>query len=313
MATWKEIKRRIGSIKNTAKITKAMELISTVKMKKAQDLANEKKEYINWILKVFMNINSSLSDTQYFNTENSSSKTLWIIVTSNKWLCWGYNINVMKKINDYIKESNDKVNSEGRENPLVWKIDFISLWKRWSQFIAKTGHKIVADFSEDFSDNINYDFSKSASRLIIEKFTSGEYDKVVVFYNYYVNTIRQIPVARDFLPLRDESIEKYFSTILGKDYKYTEDDEIINYTIEPSVEELLEEVLPMLIDSMLYDILIESKASEHSSRMLAMKNAKDNANKYASKLQLQYNKARQAAITKEISEIVGWVESMKDV
>ena len=300
MATWKEIKRRINSIKNTAKITKAMELISTVKMKKAQDLANEKKEYINWILKVFMNLNDSLSHTKYFNTENGSWKTLWIIITSNKWLCWGYNINVMKKINEYVKENNEKV-------------DFVSLWKRWSQFIARTWNKIIADFSEDFTDNINYDFSKSASRLIVEKFTSGEYDKVVVFYNYYINTIKQIPVARDFLPLTDESIEKYFSVILGEEYKYTEDDNILNHTVEPSVEELLDEVLPMLIDSMLYDILIESKASEHSSRMLAMKNAKDNANKYANKLQLQYNKARQAAITKEISEIVGWVESMKDV
>ena len=121
MATWIEIKRRINSIKNTAKITKAMELISTVKMKKAQELALEKKEYINWILKVFMNMNDSLSDTQYFNTENSSSKTLWIIITSNKWLCWGYNINVMKKINEYMKENDEK-------------IDFVSLWKRWSQF-----------------------------------------------------------------------------------------------------------------------------------------------------------------------------------
>ncbi len=205
----------------------------------------------------------------------------------------------MKKVNEYMK-SNDE------------KIDFCSLWKRWSQFIARTGNNIIADFSKDFSDNIDYGYSKSVSRFISEKFATGEYGKVVVFYNYYVNTIRQIPVARDLLPLTDESIEKYFSAILGTDYKYTNDDMALNYTIEPSVEELIDEVLPMLLDAMFYDILIQSKASEHSSRMIAMKNAKDNANKYASKLLLQYNKARQAAITKEVSEIVSGVESMKD-
>ena len=301
MANWKEIKRRIGSIKNTAKITKAMELISTVKMKKAQDLALEKKEYINWILKVIMNLNDSLSENVFFNEWNTSGKTLWVIITSNKWLCWGYNINVMKKVNEYIKVNWDE-------------IDFITLWKRGSQFVARTGNQILADFSENFTDNIDYHFSKSASRLISEKFIKEGYSKVVVFYNYYKNTITQIPVARDFLPLTDVSIEKYFEATLWDDFKKSENkDESYKYTVEPTVEELVDEVLPMLIDSMFYDILIESKASEHSSRMIAMKNAKDNANKFASKLQLQYNKARQAAITKEISEIVGWVESMKDV
>lgn len=300
MANWKEIKRKIKSIKNTSKITKAMELISTVKMKKAQDLALEKKEYISWILKVVKNLNSSLSDNVFFNNDIKEGKTLWIIITSNKWLCWGYNINVMKKINSYIKET--------------WEnLDFVSLWKRWSSFVARTGNNIIADFSEDFTDNIDYQFSKSSSRFISEKFSSWEYTKVVVFYNYYVNTIKQIPVSREFLPLTNESIEKYFISILWDDYKEEQAEEISNYSVEPSVDELIEEVLPMLIDSMFYDILIESKASEHSSRMIAMKNAKDNANKFASKLQLQYNKARQASITKEVSEIVSWVESMKDV
>ncbi len=299
MATWKEIKRRIKSIKNTSKITKAMELISTVKMKKAQDLALEKKEYIKWILEVLMNLNWSLSDSKYFKKNSNSSKTLWLIITSNKWLCWGYNVNVMKKVNEYMKSN--------------WNnIDFVTLGKRWSQFITRTWNKIVADFSGSFTDNIDLRFSKSVSRYILEKLTSWEYWNIVIFYNYYVNTIRQISVSRDFLPLTDSSIENYFSIILWKEYKYTNDDMILNYTIEPTIDELIEEVIPMLIDSMFYDILIQSKASEHSSRMVAMKNAKDNANKYASKLTLQYNKARQAAITKEVSEIVSWVESMKD-
>ena len=301
MANWKEIKRRIGSIKNTAKITKAMELISTVKMKKAQDLALEKKEYISWILKVIMNLNDSLSENVFFEWIEKSSKTLWVIITSNKWLCWGYNINVMKKVNEYMKLNDEQ-------------IDFVTLWKRGSQFVARTGNHIIADFSEDFTDNIDYNFSKSASRFISDKFSKEGYDKIVIFYNYYKNTITQIPVVRWFLPLTDDSIIKYFKATLGNDYiKPEENNENYKYTVEPTIEELIDEVLPMLIDSMFYDILIESKASEHSSRMIAMKNANENANKFASKLQLKYNKARQTAITTEISEIVGWVESMKDI
>lgn len=303
MASWKEIKRRIKSIKNTWKITKAMELISTVKMKKAQDLAVEKKSYVKSLLEVFLKISSSFWESKFFSSENTW-KTLWIIITSNKWLCWGYNINVMKKINSYMKEN-------------VWeKIDFISIWKRWSLFVWRTWNNLIADFSSDFSDNIDVLFTKQVSRLISEKFLSWEYSKVEVFYSHYVNTIKQIPLAREFFPLTKEAIEKYFKQIFWEaEYnqihsEYNNSKEV-DYTVEPTKEEVLNELLPMLVDSMFFDIVLEAKASEHSSRMIAMKNAKDNANKFASKLTLAYNKARQASITKEITEIVSWVESMK--
>lgn len=305
MANWKEIKRRIKSIKNTGKITKAMELISTVKMKKAQDLALEKKAYIRSVLEVFLSISDSLSESKFFSKHTTEWKTLGVIITSNKWLCWGYNINVMKKVSQYMKENS-------------WeKIDFVAVGKRWSQFIWRTGNTLVADFSTEFNDNIDLYFAKSISRLIQEKFLSPEYSKIKIFYNHYVNTIKQIPVAREFLPLTKVEIELYFKQVFWEDF-YEDKDYLKNniaktdYTIEPSKAEILKELLPMLIDSMFYDILIESKASEHSSRMIAMKNAKDNANKYAQKLTLAYNKARQAAITKEVSEIVSGVESMKE-
>lgn len=304
MSNWKEIKRRIKSIKNTWKITKAMELISTVKMKKAWGLALEKKAYMRSMLEVFLSLSDSLSESKFFANEKWW-KTLAIIITSNKWLCWGYNINVMKKVSNYIKQ-----------NPSE-KLDFITIWKKWSQFIARSGNSIVSDFSPDFWDNINYNFSRSISRLIAEKFTCEDYSKVKVFYSHYVNTIKQIPVVRKFLPLTKVWIELYFKQIFWENFyeekEFLKQDTMASkYTIEPSREELLDEVMPMLIDSMFYDILIESKASEHSSRMIAMKNAKDNAWKYATKLTLAYNKARQASITKEVSEIVSWVESMKD-
>jgi F-type H+-transporting ATPase subunit gamma len=135
---------------------------------------------------------------------------------------------------------------------------------------------------------------------------SGKYNKVVVFYNHYVNTIRQIPVAREFLPLEASEIKSYLYNLLEDHYDLDEElktDNISGYEIEPSVEDLAEHVIPMILDMMFYDILLEAKASEHSSRMIAMKNAKDNAKKIADDLTLVYNKARQAAITREVSEI----------
>ncbi len=305
MATAKEIKRRIKSIKNTAKITKAMELISTVKMKKAQDLANHKKEYIKSMMKIFFNLTETLSDDKYFSNNNKTWKTLAIVITSNKWLCWGYNVNVMKKINSYLKDHKDE------------KVDFVTIWKRWMQFIWRTWNEIIADFSSDFSDYITPHFSSSISQMVIEKFISWEYDKVQIFYNHFVNTIKQVPVSHTLFPVTKVEIENYFKQTLSWDY-YIEKENIKSencityYEIEPSKEILLDQVIPMILNSMFFDILLEAKASEHSSRMIAMKNAKDSANKFAKKLTLSYNKARQWAITKEVSEIVSWVESMKD-
>ncbi len=304
MANWKEIKRRIKSIKNTAKITKAMELISTVKMKKAQDLALEKKAYIRSMLEIFLSLTDSLNETKYFK-HNNWWKTLNIVIASNKWLCWWYNVWVFKKVNSYVKLHSAE------------QIDYISIWKRATSFLARTWNNIVADFSADYTDILTFEFSKPISRFILEKFLTWEYSKINVFYTHYVNTIKQVVVQKEFLPLTKVWIEMYFKQVFWNDF--FEDKDFLKsevskakYTIEPSKEELLDELLPMILDSMFFDLLIEAKASEHSSRMIAMKNAKDNANKFASKLTLIYNKTRQASITTEITEIVSGVESMKD-
>ena len=311
MANWKEIKRRIKSVKNTAKITKAMELISTVKMKKAQDLASEKKRYILWMMDVFSNLSESFSENKFFKKcqkdENWKTvwKTLWVIVASNKWLCWWYNINVLKQVNKFVQEKNIE----------EWEMDFVALWKRWAQFVARTWNKLVSDFSEEFTDNVDPKVSKQISRDLQKKFLSWEYSKVILFYTHYVNTIKQIALTRKILPITKNSVESYFEEVLWDEYvKWSlEWEHKETHVVEPSEEEFLDEVLPMFLDFKFYDILLEAKASEHSSRMLAMKNATDNAKKFAWELNLKYNKARQAAITTEIWEIVSWVESMKEV
>jgi F-type H+-transporting ATPase subunit gamma len=302
MASGKEIKRKISSIKNTWKITKAMELISTVKMKKAQDLAVSKREFVLEMLKVFTRIEPFLNDMAFFK-KPESKKTLWVVITSNKWLCWGYNINVFKEVNKYSKNTSNT-------------IDYITLGKKAANFVARTWNNLLADFSETFTDNIESSFSRNISRMITDEFLTGEYENVVIFYNYFVNTITQTPVSREFLALDASAIKKYLLSVVEGHYDLDEElseNNISNYEIEPSIEDLAEHVIPMILDMMFFDILLEAKASEHSSRMIAMKNAKDNAKKIADDLTLVYNKARQAAITREVSEITAWVESMKDM
>lgn len=303
MAWAKEIRRKIASIKNTWKITKAMELISTVKMKKAQDSVMAKKMFVMEILKVFLRIEDALINFPLFSYW-SWNKTLAIVVTSNKWLCWWYNVWVMKKVNSYMKGTNEEV-------------DFITIWKKAANFVTRTGNNLIADFSHDFTDNIQPIFTKRISKLFRDEFLSGKYNKVVVFYSHFLNTIKQIPISKEFLPISSKDIKEYLSMIANQFYDI--DSEIKEsvktesfYKVEPSKEELAEHILPIILDMMFFDLLLESKASEHSSRMIAMKSAKDNAKKIADNLTLKYNKARQSIITKEVSEITAWVESLKD-
>lgn len=300
MSNAKEIKRKIGSIQNTSKITKAMELISTVKMKKAQDLAMQKKDFVIEMLKVFSRIEEFLGDFPYFQ-KSESKKTLAVIITSNKGLCGGYNVNVMKKVNEYVKENSEE------------DMEYITLGKKAAAFVARTGNELIADFSPEFSDNIDPLFVKNITRIIYDKYLTGEYGKVVVFYNYYVNSIKQVPVAREFLPIDDAAVKKYLVNIVDDESILKEmESDVTDYIIEPSMEAIAMDVIPMILDMMFYDMILEAKASEHSARMVAMKAAKDNSKKIADMLTLQYNKARQAMITREVSEIVAGVESLKD-
>lgn len=302
MANAKEIKRKIWSIKNTSQITGAMELISTVKMKKAQDLALEKQDFVLEILKMFLHLEKSFEDFPLF-TEKKWEKTLGIIVTSNKWLCWWYNINVLKKVNEYVQNSGEEM-------------EFITVWKKAAQFVAQTGNTLLADFSDNFSDKIEAFFTKGIVDMVMTEFLSWKYKKVKVFYNFYASAIKQIPVARDFLPISRDWIKQYLTKIAAKHFDIDAEmkriEEVTEYEVEPSKALLAEKILPIIIHMMFFDIMLEAKASEHSSRMIAMKNAKESANKIADNLTLEYNKARQALITREVSEITAWVESMKD-
>lgn len=305
MANTKEIKEKISSINNMWKITKAMEIVSTVKMKRAQELALEKRDFVFEMLKIFLRIEDFLSDFPLFSASESATKTLWVVITWNKWLCWSYNVNIMKKVSSYLTDTKEEM-------------DFIVVWKKASNFIAKTWSNMIADFSDDFTDVLDPVFTKKISEFMRAEFLTGKYNKVVVFYSFFVNTIKQIPVASLTLPINSSDIKEYLLSILKETWDvWTELEEYMDaaysYDIEPSPEDLVSNVIPMILDMMFFDMLTDAKASEHSARMIAMKNAKDSAEKISSELTLKYNKARQAGITNEVSEITSWVEAMKDI
>lgn len=199
----------------------------------------------------------------------------------------------MKKVNEYVKSHQDET------------LEYVTLGKKATSFVVRTGNQLLADFSPDFTDNVDTRFVKRLTELLYDRFMTGEYGKIIVFYSHFVNSIKQVAVAREFLPIDKAGIKSYLMSIIDDEEILSEiETDVTDYIIEPSIEAIALEVIPMILDMMIYDMLLESKASEHSARMVAMKAAKDNAGKIGEALTLSYNKARQSMITKEVSEIV---------
>lgn len=292
MATGKEIKASIKSTKNTWKITKAMELISTVKMKKAQNSVRSARPFAIEALKILWSIWDSLSSSKLSTVSENASKKLFIVFSSNKWLCWWHNINVFRDIYSTFWDKNT---------------EYISIWTKAKDFIVYSWWNLVSDFSELMTDDIKVSSTKKLSKFLIKEFTKWEYKEIVLVYNYYKSAVSQVVVKNKLFPLSNDNIISYLEKATWENIVLSK----TSHKIEPDEETILETVLPMVLDLMIYEIFLESKASEHSSRMIAMKNAKDAASKKVDTLTMDYNKARQASVTQEISEIVSWIESMK--
>ena len=294
MANAKEIRARIKSVKNTGKITKAMEIISTVKMKKAQEGVFSTRPFALSALQVLLAIGNLETELSKAQTPDEA-KELVVVIASNKGLCGGYNVNVFKQTAKYAKENANH-------------LEFISIGKKAKEFALRTGGEIIADLSADVGDSIDIKLAKKISRTLISLYQSGKYTKISVVYSHYVSAITQKPVIKTFFPIIHTDIIEFLENIAGK----TIQQDAATYTTEPDKETIVAETLPMILDALMYEMLLEAKASEHASRMVAMKNAKDSANKKVGTLTLGYNKARQANITREITEIVSGVESMKE-
>jgi F-type H+-transporting ATPase subunit gamma len=302
MPSGKEIKSRIKSVKNTGKITKAMELISTVKMKKAQESVLSLRPFAIATLDILSKVSAHGDVLDLYSKKPNATNELIVMVASEKGLCGAYNVNVFKKATEYIRDDLD--------NPYTRDYHYVTIGKRARDFILRTGQDLLADFSQEMKDPLTPAETRKLVRLLVEEWKSGKYEKVSIVYNQYISAITQLPVIKTLFPINHDDISDFLVKVLGE--KYTPSADNVEYTIEPDKATIVEYTIPMILDAIIHETLLEAKASEHASRMIAMKNAKDSAAKKAKALTLVYNKTRQGAITKEVSEIVSGVESMKD-
>jgi F-type H+-transporting ATPase subunit gamma len=285
MANLKEIRNRITSVSSTMQITSAMKMVSAAKLKKAQDAITAMRPYAEKLTELLQNLSSTLEGEVggSYTKQREINKVLVVAITSNRGLCGAFNSNVIKQAKVVADSYNGK------------QVDIFAIGKKGNDILAKTS--TVIENHSDVYDNLTFDNVATIANILTEKFISGEYDKIEIVYNQFKNAATQIVQTEQFLPLAAVKSDKPVST--G------------DYIFEPSKEEIVETLIPKMLKTQLYKSIRDSFASEHGARMTAMHKATDNATDLRNQLKLTYNKARQAAITNEILEIVGGAEALK--
>lgn len=297
----KQIKNKIVATKKTGQVTKAMESVSAVKMRKSQERAFLSRPYVHTalsILKQLLNANPRISHELITKTDHED--VLVVIVTSDKGLAGSINSAVLKQAEIIFRNNN--------------LVDVIAIGRKALEFAQREKKNIIASYT-NISDNVKIDDVYEMSEMALSTFKQGEYKSVQVVYQNFVSTFEQNPTVRQVLPVLTEELEGVMQDIKPKTGKFSENnfpiDTQVIHKIEPSPEETLDVLLPELVQVMFYHALLESKASEHSARMVAMKNATDKSKELVKALTIKFNKQRQAAITAEVSEITAGVEAMK--
>ncbi len=285
MPSTRDIRRRIKSVKNTAQITKAMQLVAAAKMKKAQDQAANGRSYAELMNKILVALKESAEEGVHpFFTEGTGNKTLVLIIASDKGLCGALNTNLIKKV------ANTQFEGE---------VEYVTVGRKATQAITRLRRNLLADFP--IKDPAKFAEVRSVGKFLQEKFLTGEYKTVQIAFNNFINTVTQVPSIEQILPVNPVTL----GGKRGFDETSAPVDEasLPQYTFEPNANQVFETVLPQYVNGTLYQMVLEARASEHSSRMVAMKNATDNAKQMLKDLSLEYNKLRQAAITNELLEI----------
>ena len=291
MATLDDLKKRIASVKSTQKITKAMKMVAAAKLRRAQENAEKGRPYSEKMNNIILNLSSGISDKE--NAPKLLSGTgedkvhLCIVLTSDRGLCGGFNTNIIKKAKAYFQ----KISDEGK----TLKIITVGS-KGYDQLKRVYKDDIVERISFKDSKTINYLDAEKVGNIIIENFEKEEFDVCTIFYNKFKNVITQIPQEQQIIPLKTSEAEENSS----------ED----NYEFEPDEDEILSNLLPKNISTQIFKAMLENSASEQGSRMSAMDNATRNAGEMVDKLTIEYNRSRQAAITKELIEIISGAESL---
>ena len=289
MPSTRDIRRRIKSVKSTAQITKAMQLVAAAKMKKAQDQANNGRAYAETLNKILVALRAAAEDGShpYFD-EGKGSKTLVLVIASDKGLCGALNTNLFKKL----------ISAK-----LEGEVEYVTIGRKASQFISRLKKTLLADFP--IKDPAKFTDLRAAGNYVQEQFRSGAYKQVFVAFNNFINTVTVVPTVEQLLPVNKvtlggkRSFEGMGSAVVVNETSL----DVPEYTFEPSAAAVFESILPQYVNNTIFQMLLEARASEHSSRMVAMKNATDNAKQMLKDLSLEYNKLRQAAITNELLEI----------
>ena len=285
MANLKEIRLRITSVGSTMQITSAMKMVSAAKLKRAQDAIIQMRPYANKLTELLKNLSASLdsSDGGVYTQEREIKNVLLVTVTSNRGLCGGFNAYIMKKAKALINE--EYANA---------KVSILSIGKKSSEHFTKNGFNVASTHDALFGD-LTFDNVAIVAEGIMEQFVEGDYDKVVLVYNQFKNAATQIIMTENFLPVQAAE---------------NESEAVVDYIFEPTKQEIVEQLIPKSLKTQLFKAVLDSHAAEHGARMTAMHKATDNASELKKELTLTYNKARQAAITNEILEIVGGAEAL---
>ncbi len=289
MANTREIRRRIRSIKNTAQITKAMQMVAASKMRKAQQQALDGRSFMAMMARIFSQIQKHVDTSLHpLLQEREVKKELVLVLTTNKGLCGALNTNLLREVNlQFPKES---------------PVEFVASGRKGVQFLVRTGRNLIAEF--ELPESPNFLETKKISGFLLKKFQDGEVDRISVAYTQFVNTLIQTPTIQPLLPISPLKLNEKLAGALAAAAD-TEEDPVndYGYLFEPGPHEVLDFLLPQYLHFLLYEAVLNSRASEHSSRMVAMKSATDNAKGMVKDLTLEYNQVRQAAITTELLEI----------
>lgn len=285
MANLKEIRNRISSVSSTMQITSAMKMVSAAKLKKAQDAITAMRPYAEKLTELLQNVSATLDGDVggEFTVQREVKKVLIVVITSNRGLAGAFNTNVIKQA------------SLLADNYAGKQVDFLAIGKKANDFFRKSNN--VIDNRSEVFDQLTFDNVAAIADELTKKFTTGEYDKIELVYNQFKNAATQIVQVEQFLPLAPIASDEPVSNV--------------DYIFEPSKEEIVLTLIPKMLKTQLYKAIRDSFASEHGARMTAMHKATDNATELRNQLKLTYNKARQAAITNEILEIVGGAEALK--
>ncbi len=291
MASLKEVKNRIVSVISTQQITKAMKMVAAAKLRRSQERITQMRPFAQKLSSILQNLSNAQSDDgdNWYSTVREEKNILIVAVTSDRGLCGSFNSSVFKGVNRLVAEQYESQYKAGR-------VTFLAVGKKALEYYTKRKNNVVRDFSTAFLD-LSFDTAASIAEYIMQEFRAGKYDKVEIVYNEFKNVATQILRVEQFLPILPPVLEEKAAEV--------------DYIYQPSQEEIIEGIIPKSLKVQLYKALADSNAAENGARMTAMDKATENAGDLLKELRLTYNRTRQAAITKEILEIVGGAEALK--